>query len=220
MKQAILIALTTGLLLIGCDRSSPQKTEATAPTNQKTPEELKKEASIELLNDISGVWSDKSSLVTIYYHDGLLQVIFDDRPILANIGDIDIENQTVNILVVKKIDNEEGIITIRRKENLEGTGFTLAMTGFANGMTADLSFVRKIGTDDKNRINKIYRKAQEQSDALAEQEAEEVARHQAIEEDSLSNTEEAEINVEPVSSEEDHLSEIPEQSETTTTEAV
>lgn len=220
MKQAILITLTAGLLLAGCDRSSTQKTDATAPANQKNPEELKKEAQINLLNDVSGVWSDRGSLVTIYYHDGLLQVVFEDRPILASIGDIDIENQTVNILVVKKADNEEAIITIRKKENPDGTGFGLVMTGFTSGMEGELTFVRKIGTDDKNRISKIYRKAQEKSDALAEQEAEEVARQQAIEEDSLSNTEEAEINVESVSSEEDHLSEIPEQSETTTAEAL
>lgn len=213
MKQVVLIALTAGALLAGCDKLPTQQAEATSQANQKTPKELKKEAQIKLLNDISGVWSDKSSLVTIYYNDGLLQILFDDLPILANIGDIDTENQTVNILVVKKIDNEEGIITIRKKENLDGTGFTLSMTGFTSGMSAELSFVRKVGTDDKNRINRIYRKAQEESDALAKQQTEETAKQQAMEE---IHSIESDPKVETVDSEHDYQPEASEQSEATT----
>lgn len=172
MKQAALLAITMGFLLSGCDKLSHQKgaDEITNQANQKSPEEIKKEASINLLNDISGVWTDQGGLITIHYDSGKLQLIIGDEPIIAQVGDIDPVNNTVNILVTKKIDGEEGIFTVTKKMNPEGTAFTLLIHLF-DGTTHNLSFVRKIGTDDINRINRIYKNAQDEADALAEQQA-------------------------------------------------
>jgi len=177
MKRAILIALTTGILLTGCDGPLSQTSETTAPANQKTPEELKKEAQLELLNDISGVWSDGDSLLTIHYQDNQIQFLVDDTPLLVRIGDVDPTNKTVNILITRKDNDEEEIVTLKKKDNVEKTAFTLVMTSFT-ASTDTFSFVRKIGTDDKNRINKIYRKAQAERDALAAQQVEEAALEQ------------------------------------------
>ena len=195
MNKALAILLLQSVLLIsGCNKHPG--TEEQAASQQKTPQQLKKEASLQLLNDVSGVWSDSSTLVTLYYEDGQIQLVVDDTPILAKIGDIDPENGTVNVLVIKKIDNEEGIFTFKKKMNPEGTGFTLLFTAI-DGTSEDLSFVRKVGTDDKNRINNIYRKAQKQADELAAQQAQdharEIAMHQlALEEAQRASTEQPE----------------------------
>lgn len=214
MYKALAILLIQSVLVIsGCNKHP--STEGQAVSQQKTPQELKKEASLQLLNDVSGVWSDSSTLVTLYYEDGQIQLVVDDTPILAKIGDIDPDNGTVNVLVIKKIDNEEGIFTFKKKMNPEGTGFTLLFTAI-DGTSEDLSFVRKVGTDDKNRINNIYRKAQKQADELAEQQAQETAREIVLRQLALeeTNRDGSEQNVEPT--EEESMPVVEESSESST----
>lgn len=168
MKKTILIAIFLSAILAACDNHQ-SRVEDIKQAQQKSPDEIKKEQSIELLNSISGVWSGGRSLVTIYYSDNQMQFIIDETPILVKIGDVDPENQTVNLLVNKKIDNEEAILTIKKKDNVDGTAFTLLITSFVDGSNQEFSFVRKIGTDDKNRISRIYKKAQDEADEIKRQ---------------------------------------------------
>ena len=83
-------------LLSGCEKLKPESIKE--EIKQPSAEEIDKQRKVDFLNEISGVWSDGSSLITIYYDHGNLQFLVDDEPKLIDIGDIDLENETVNLL--------------------------------------------------------------------------------------------------------------------------
>lgn len=159
-------------LIIACGQ--PPQSGSSSPNQTASPDQSKA-----LLNEISGVWkSSDNTMWTIVVDGGQLQFLLDDKPILAKIGDIDTENQTVNLLIQRSDTGQEAIWTIRKiNSKNESDGFTLNVIDH-DGETYDLGFVRKIGVDDKNRIHNIFLQAeQQQREALKqEQEAQEQAR--------------------------------------------
>ncbi len=147
--------------LVGCGQSNgpSQTTAAPDPATVKTTA---------FLGDISGVWSARSIGVLTLAYDGqnkTLQVIADDTPIAARLGDVDTQSETANLLVTLKETNKEVVWTLRRVWDASKTTFHLALI-LNDGESVDLSFIRKIGVDDKNRIANIYK---EQEQALSTQ---------------------------------------------------
>ena len=139
--------------LNGCDKPTPEP--MVEEIKKPSEEEINKQRKVDFLNEISGVWSDGSSLITIYYDHGNLQFLVDDEPKLIDIGDIDLENETVNLLAYGKDDGKKIIWTFRKIKNEDKTGFNLGVT-LHDGSSRSLSFVRKISNDDKQRIQNIY----------------------------------------------------------------
>lgn len=109
----------------------------------------------ELLSDISGVWSDGNTLVYFYPHDNKFQLMVDDVPKVANIGDIDVAEGTVNIIVVRNDNNQKAIWTVKKEINSTDSSYTLLLT-FHDGSDTELSFVRSIGQDDINHLSDVY----------------------------------------------------------------
>lgn len=105
-----------------------------------------------LLTEISGVWKphDEKALITINNAEGKLQLLIDDTFIPVIVGTIDAEQETVNLKVT--VNGKAGVWTVRRIwEDKEKTTFHLAIT-LHDGTQSEMSFVRKISTDDLNRI--------------------------------------------------------------------
>ena len=140
-------------LLSGCEKLKPESIKE--EIKQPSAEEIDKQRKVDFLNEISGVWSDGSSLITIYYDHGNLQFLVDDEPKLIDIGDIDLENETVNLLAYGKDDGKKIIWTFRKIQNEDKTGFHLGAT-LHDGSSRSLSFVRKISNDDRQRIQNVY----------------------------------------------------------------
>lgn len=106
-----------------------------------------------MLDDISGVWkaNSENALMTIAYSDKKVRVLFDDVFIPVIVGEIDEENRTVNFNVKLK-DGASAVWTIKQIwDNKEKTSFHLGLT-LHTGTQDQFSFVRKISTDDLNRI--------------------------------------------------------------------
>lgn len=119
-----------------------------------------------LLTDISGVWrpQDEKALVTINNAEGKLQLLIDDTFIPVNVGAIDAEQETVNLKVT--VNGKPGVWTVRRIwKDKEKTNFHLAIT-FHDGAQSELSFVRKVSTDDLNRIASLEPAPESASSAL------------------------------------------------------
>ena len=172
MKILKVLALAfVPMFLISCGQ--PPQSSNSSQQQASSPDQSKA-----LLDDISGVWKDdNNTMVTIVVDGGQLQFLLDDQPILAKIGDIDTENQTINLLLKNVDTKQEMIWTIRKIDSKNATdGYTLNVITH-EGESYDLSFVRKIGADDKNRIKNIFLEAeQQQREALRlEQEAQEQA---------------------------------------------
>ncbi len=104
----------------------------------------------ELLNDISGVWSDHESFFTFYYEDNKFYFLVDDESKEVELGDIDVNNKTINLLVRSADTNKKVIWTIRKVMNDDNT-FRISVATHL-GELEMLSFVREIGRDDKKRI--------------------------------------------------------------------
>lgn len=113
------------------------------------------EKKISLLQATSGVWnpSSRSGLVTINYANNQEQLIIDDLFVPVTVGDIDTENETIN-LTATNATGERRIMTIRRIWNPDKTAFNLQITLW-DGSTDTLSFVRRVQTDDLNRIAQL-----------------------------------------------------------------
>lgn len=106
----------------------------------------------DILKDISGVWGvqGETGLFSIIYQDKKISLLVDDQAIPVVLGEIDNENDTVNLKVTLK-DGKPGIWTLRQIWDKDHKAFHLQFT-FHDGSQASLSFVRKISTDDLNRI--------------------------------------------------------------------
>ena len=104
------------------------------------------------LDDISGVWrASDGGLFSIVYKDRKFQLLVGDDSLATTVGDIDEVNQTVN-LNVTLANGKPGIWTLRRIwDDKENSSFHLMIT-LHDGTQDELSFVRKISTDDLNKI--------------------------------------------------------------------
>lgn len=153
MYKFLILCLSV-TLLTACYK--PPKTEDEQQQNPKvTAADLQHQKQLKLLKEMSGVWVESNTLITIQLDPSNVHFIIDERPIHAKLGDIDIENETVNIIVTKLADYTDEIITLRRHWNANRTQFTLYFTHF-DGSRAELGFIRQIGQDDKLRIERIY----------------------------------------------------------------
>lgn len=118
-----------------------------------------------LLDEISGVWGvqGEQGLFSIIYRDKKLSLLADDIAIPVVLGEIDNENKTVN-LNVTLIDGKPGIWTLRQIWDKDHKSFHLQFT-FHDGSRSNLTFVRKISTDDLNKIANA--EARNQSNAIS-----------------------------------------------------
>lgn len=117
-------------------------------------------SSSDILAEISGVWKakGKTGLLTINYSDSRFSLLLDDMPIAVTVGNIDNQNKTVNLNVTLN-DGKPGIWTIRQMWSPDGKNFHLIFT-IHDGSQEELTFVRKISSDDLNRIANLYAKLQ------------------------------------------------------------
>lgn len=106
-----------------------------------------------ILDEISGVWKEDTgqSLMTIAYSDKKVRLLFDDNLVPVTVGDIDDTNHTVNFNVILAATGKTAVWTVREIYNADKTSFTLQMT-LNDGTQDGFSFVRKVSTDDLNRI--------------------------------------------------------------------
>lgn len=115
-----------------------------------------------LLDDISGVWKEKgeNALMTIQYTDKKVRLLFGDTFIPVTVGDIDEQNRTVNFNVKQLGTGKLGVWTVRQIwDNKEKTSFHLGIT-LHDGSQGEFGFVRKVSTDDLNRIASLEVKSE------------------------------------------------------------
>lgn len=146
MKQithviAICIVATA---LASCNQAATPRVVDTAATAAA--------AAPSMLTDISGVWrASDGTMVSIVYEDKRLRLLFGADAIPVQVGAIDEQNHTTN-LKVTLLDGKPGIWTVAQvfdPSNKEA--FNLQFT-MHDGTQDQLSFVRKISTDDLNVI--------------------------------------------------------------------
>ncbi|MFM0524195.1 lysozyme inhibitor LprI family protein [Paraburkholderia strydomiana] len=115
--------------------------------------EQKRQAEPSLLEDISGVWKEKTGngLMTLQYADKKVRMLMDDTFVPVTVGAIDNENNTVNFNIVVAATGKPAVWTIRQIWNADKSAFHLMLT-LHDGTQDDFSFVRKISTDDLNHI--------------------------------------------------------------------
>lgn len=125
-----------------------------------------KAASNGILDEISGVWGirGESGLFSILYKDNKLGLLADDLAIPVTLGAIDDENKTVNLNVTLP-NGKPGIWTLRQVWDQDKKSFHLQFI-FHDGARSELTFVRKISTDDLNKIANSEIKVR--SNAIAE----------------------------------------------------
>ena len=173
-----ILGLCIATTLLGACSKSPEVEEK--PTVQISEAEIKRQKEISLLEDFSGVWDNDGHLITLFYDQGKISFIVDEQPITVRLGDIDSDNETVNLLVTKLDDYSDGIITLRRQWTENKQQFHLIYTSF-DGQKGELGFVRRIGQDDKNRIATIYAQAASEQYEMIDQKptlAEQLAQNQ------------------------------------------
>ena len=112
----------------------------------------KKDAGTSLLEDITGVWRAKSekAIISFIYKDQKMRMFIGDDPIPVTLGDIDNQNKTVNLNVTSSAGTP-GVWTVRQIWDKEQKSFHLSIT-LHDGAQDELTFVRKISTDDMNRF--------------------------------------------------------------------
>lgn len=105
-----------------------------------------------ILDEISGVWRAKNdgTMVSIIYADKKVRLLFGEVSIPVSLGEIDNVNKTANMNVTLP-EGKPGVWTIRQMWDKDKTSFHLQIT-LHDGVQDDLAFVRKISTDDMNKI--------------------------------------------------------------------
>ena len=105
-----------------------------------------------ILEEISGVWRAKGdgTMVSIIYAEKKIRLLFGDDSLPVSLGEVDNSNKTANMNVTL-INGKPGVWTIRQIWDKEKTSFHLQIT-LHDGTQDELSFVRKISTDDLNKI--------------------------------------------------------------------
>ena len=156
MRAAILILLISlGAFISGCggsEKEKSKKAESSESTAEVKPSDTDKKVS--LINDMSGVWSDGGTLVSIVYQNGVVQFWIDNEQKNVRLGDADIANETLNLLLKSTHDGHEVIWTLKKRWNTDKTSYGLVLTT-EDGDLENLSFVRKITTDDLNKFNRL-----------------------------------------------------------------
>jgi hypothetical protein len=148
------------VLLSACTEK-PKAIEPTqTPVQIKTTEQNRED----FIREFSGVWASVNNTITINYDNNQMLVMYGDERLDLSLGDVDMTNETLNLLT-----KENKIITLRKEWNSDRTQYKLSFTS-PNGKSETLGFIRKITSDDRNRIYAMN-SAQAQS-ALAEAEAE------------------------------------------------
>ncbi|WP_179258269.1 lysozyme inhibitor LprI family protein [Caballeronia sordidicola] len=89
--------------------------------------------------------------MTIEYADNQVKLLLNDTFIPVTLGDVDPENGTVNFKGTIAATGKPAVWTVRQVWNQDKTSFTLMMT-MHDGTQEAFGFVRKISTDDLNRI--------------------------------------------------------------------
>jgi len=112
---------------------------------QKKPESV--------VEDITGVWKAESedTLMTIVYANHQAKILLGDTFMPMTLGDVDAVNGTVNFNGVIAATGKPAVWTVRQVWNHDKTSFTLKLT-MHDGTQEDFGFVRKVSTDDLNRI--------------------------------------------------------------------
>lgn len=141
--SCVMAACMLAAAIAGCNQpSAPAVTDA-ASTAAAAPS---------MLTDISGVWrASDGTMVSIVYADSRLRLLFGADAIPVQVGAIDEKNHTTNLKVVLT-DGKPGIWTVSKVfDSANSEAFNLQLT-LHDGTQDQLSFVRKISTDDLNVI--------------------------------------------------------------------
>src|SRR5712691_5405375 len=101
-----------------------------------------------LLNEISGVWRARQdgTMISFVYTASRLRLLIGDSPVDVTLGEIDQTNKTVN-LNIRLNTGRAAIWTVRQIWDASHQSFHLQLT-LHDGGQDELSFVRKISTDD------------------------------------------------------------------------
>ncbi|MDR3580734.1 MAG: lysozyme inhibitor LprI family protein [Oryzomonas sp.] len=128
---SVILVLLTGIFLCACS---------------------KKDAGKSLLDEVSGVWRAKTdgAMVSIIYADKKMRLFIGENPVSVTLGEIDDANKTINLNVTTNL-GKPGVWTIRQIWDKEHKSFYLQMT-LHDGIQDELTFVRKISSDDMNRF--------------------------------------------------------------------
>lgn len=167
---AIAVAVVTIGFIVALSLSNKDSKTTTTTTEASAPDTLPEEAVTNetLLKGISGVWSTQNNQISIVYENSNFQFWTWDTQALARLGDIDLKNESVNIIFTSKADNYESIVTVKRKWNNDKTNFILDVTGEIADeydnivLDGDYKLVRKISNDDLNRLAKLAAQQQKQ----------------------------------------------------------
>lgn len=105
-----------------------------------------------ILEETAGVWRAQgdATMVSIIYSDKKLSMLIGDNMIPVSLGDIDNDNKTINLNVTLN-DGKPGIWTLKQIWDKDQKSFHLLFT-LHDGTQDELSFVRKISTDDLNKL--------------------------------------------------------------------
>ncbi|WP_159835807.1 hypothetical protein [Burkholderia sp. 8Y] len=109
-----------------------------------------------LLDSISGVWKPATGagLTVISASGNDIQIAQGDTLLPAALGDVDVDNSTVNVKIFWKSGKQEvRTITPTKCGECDGTG-AITITA-ADGTQRDYSFIRKVSQDDLNRIGAL-----------------------------------------------------------------
>ncbi|MDR5856918.1 hypothetical protein P9239_04845 [Caballeronia sp. LZ062] len=115
-----------------------------------------KQARVSLLNGISGVWKPETGagLTVISASGNDIQIAQGDTLLPAALGDVDVDNNTVNVKLFWKSGKQEvRTINLVSCEECQGPS-TITITA-ADGSQRNYSFVRKVTQDDLNRIGAL-----------------------------------------------------------------
>lgn len=140
MKKYI-TALFIGFLLTAC---SDGNKDSTTPIQGQ--EASQKE---DFIRSFAAVWTTGNETVTIDYSDNQILILVGNEQTGFSLGDTDIANETLNIIGLSG-----SITTLKKMWNADKTTYKLSAT-YPDGKSQTLGFVRKITTDDKNRIASI-----------------------------------------------------------------
>lgn len=109
------------------------------------------QTTVGILDEISGVWrASDSTMVSIIYADKQVRLLFGEDSVPVSLGEVDNTNKTANMNVTLA-NGKAGVWTIRQLWDKQKTTFHLQLT-LHDGTQDELSFVRKISTDDLNKI--------------------------------------------------------------------
>ncbi len=169
-----LIFIVVVLTLSGGKDKNENIVEEASATQEVTQIETKPD----FLTNISGVWAGQNVLLSIVYNDNQLQLWIGDEQKEAKLGEVDLANETVNVILTAQKDGHEVIVTLKKKWNQDKTAFDLVLTGDMDTIgNTELKFVRKISNDDLNRFARLAKEQAQQladSKALSEEEAQSV----------------------------------------------